>query len=145
MSEKVSEIGEVVSNEVTQEAASANPSGISYSAALILCFVSMCLTLIIVFLGYTYLSKHQSSGPKVVYFDYQSIADAAAKKAYEQGYVYIKGDVKADADQFTKNIKTEVDAYVNSGFILLQRTSVIAGNPSADITNDLIKKLGVDK
>jgi len=108
--------------------------------------VSILLSLILGAFGYHLAAKNNwlpaSNNSKTVYLDFEKVMEVAVRHVAERGHMSIQG-AHVDAQKFQQQISAVLAEYSQSGHIVINKRALIEGAPDADITSDVLIKLGL--
>jgi hypothetical protein len=108
--------------------------------------LGVLLSLCLVAAGYVFASKNNllpdATNTKVVYLDFEKVMGQAIKQVAERGHLSIE-NTKLDAQQFQQHISKVLMEYGQSGHVVINKRALIEGTPGADITQEVMQKLGL--
>lgn len=118
---------------------------VTLSSLLIVAAATAAITLFAVYAGaskgYFPGTRSASSASKVVMLDVDRIAEAAISANAKKGP---GTDPKADVELFQSNLKKEIDQLSADGFMVVNYRAVVAASKNADVTDQLITRLGLN-
>lgn len=129
----------------------AEVQGVTFGSALLMCFFTALITIMIIFyapavaakLGVSLPSVPASGASNVVYLDIERVLEAGMRRS--MGQPSGVQDVQAQADKFQADMSAAFHAYSDAGITIVNSKALIQGSAVHDITNEVLARLGLGR
>lgn len=128
-------------------AALAEQQYVTFGTALILCFITAVITLMLALYAPAIAAKRGIKLPgttdqiKVVHLDFEKVVAAGMKRTVDSSSGV--EDVQVKATKFQVDLNNAVQAYADAGFTVINSKALIGTSLNGDITGDVLTTLGV--